>query len=84
MTAYIDIRGPNRELQLPIRSSNSCNSFDSCNSCLNGVILHEGDSIENENYFPKSTGVIIQPIMFLQKCINILPKGPEGPFQETW
>ena len=51
MTAYIDIRGPNRELQLPIRSSNSCNSFDSCNSCLKGVILHEGDSIENGNYF---------------------------------
>ena len=32
MTAYIDIRGPNRELQLPIRSSNSSNRFDSCNS----------------------------------------------------
>ena len=45
MIAYIDIRGPNRELQLPIRSSNSCNS------CFKCVILHEGDSIENGNYF---------------------------------
>ena len=45
MTAYIDIRGPNRELQLPIWSSDSCNSY------LKGVILHEGDSIENRNYF---------------------------------
>ena len=51
MTAYIGIRGPNRELQLPIQSCNSYNSFDSCNSCLKVVILHDGDSIENTNYF---------------------------------
>ena len=32
MTAYIHNKGPIRDLQLPIKSSNICNCFDSYNS----------------------------------------------------
>jgi len=47
VTAYIDIRGPNRKLQFPIRSFNSSNYFDICyiiesyNSCLKGLLADE-------------------------------------------